>query len=43
MLDTAKGEINSWVCNTGVFGHLVLEVLLRISRHNQEAPMRHEL
>ena len=43
VLYTAKGQINSWVCHTGVFGHLVLEVLLRISRHNQEAPMRHEL
>ena len=43
MLYTAKREINSWVRNPGVFGHLVLEVFLRISRHNQEAPMRHEL
>src|SRR5207244_12273584 len=43
VLYAAKSQVNSWMCDIGVLGYLVLEVLLRTSGHDQEAAMRQEL
>jgi hypothetical protein len=43
MTYVAKCQINSRVCEAGLFGYLMLEVLLRASGHDQEASMMQTL